>query len=286
MAEHENNSELTVRVIVEQPVASDQPPHGDSTISDLAAIVLRLTQVTERLAVVDDGDVAIVRKIESFDERISGLEERVKKLEELFSYREKDTPAPAINDLAEIEQRLEAKLAGLIKVALGDSALQPKATSLAVPAPGEAMTEPETSQAETSPVVEAVNDTPDYMIENTELKPTDSIKERIILFLLAQPDQTYRSPKNTAAADIADKLAVFKKDIYNSLTWLEGSGMIEKEKKGNLRTSAIQLQLHELDMPQRFLSERVSARLQQIRQAIADEPTAEPPPFLAPTQTF
>lgn len=294
--------EVVVRVVVEQQggsVGKENAP-SDTTLSDLARAVLRLAEVTESLAVVDAHDAEIVKRIETFDERIKSLSERVGALEEALQ-TSADMPSevsPAATSfdlivLEAMERRLEERLAALMEDALTRAAFRatsstdrPPVTAEPEPAPaadlkvtkatlitdGEAgepgpVTAPAPAAGDGERQLQA-DETPDYMVtdERLERRSANAARaERIVLFFLSQPNHRHDSPKNTAGKDVRLILDMESSDWGNTLAYLQDIGVLWTKKKNTRRTRMIGLDGEALKERHKdiFYTQRLKEKIEQ-----------------------
>jgi hypothetical protein len=109
-----------------------------------------------------------------------------------------------------------------------------------------------------------VDDLPDFMINDECLSPPAARAERILLFLLGQPDQRYASPENTAAKDIAQILVIENHHRFkNTLASLRQAGLVWVKKENEKRTIALGLDGEKTQAfgGAEFFTERVRAKV-------------------------
>ncbi len=278
-------SEVVVRVVVEQPGVGEAKSSDDSNtqlaqaITALGNVVLRLTEVTESLAVVDEADAEIVRRIGAFDKRINELAERVGQLEErLESSQETSAPALSETDVEGIKEYLEGRIEELVGKAIAEAALKPTRpySSRRPPASRALLEPPEVSEEDLE------NGTPDYMITDERLSESASRAERIVLFLLGQPGLWYTSPSNTAGKDLREIMGGEDATGYhNTIARLKTIGVLQLKKKSEKRTSAIGLDVQALDdcRHEKFYTGRVDQKIQEVDTTEGDSDTEDEAPF-------
>lgn len=272
-----SSQEVVVRVVVEQPptgVRLEDTHSSNTTLADLAKVVLRLTELTERLAVVDEHDQVVVRRIETFDERIKLLEEKIAAIEEQLNkpatLAETTLSNMTIEDFEALERRLEGRLTILLEDALAKTAFtatgsidKPPITRTRTPGLTAEAPEPSSLAAEQK---QSNDNTPDYMVANEKLSPHASRAERILLFLLNQSGQRYTSPRDTAGKDIREILEIDDKPGFgNTLGRLKEDGFVWDKKKNVKRTKALGINERAFDTSRyyEFITKRVQEKLAQ-----------------------
>jgi hypothetical protein len=238
-------NETVVRIIIETPspvhdLQTDGQPFGAAdvlagqviltqAVNELAATVLRLTEVTERLAVVDESDAEIIQAFTTVSERLGvleGFKAEVDQLSERLSGVDLEALAqlvlpsqlaePATSPELSEQPTLDASVPEIEDGSDSDEAIEPSEEP-AQPSPAE---------------TEDSREVPDYMIVNEAIHVKSArVAERILLLLLDQTGRRYVSPNDSTTRDLSELLGVSTTDMSNGTLSLRSANAIQAHVK-------------------------------------------------------
>lgn len=277
--------EIVIRIVDERE--SEDRQELINAVNNLANVALRMTEVAERLEVVEEGDAAIVNTIHSFNERLNSLEKIVKLVEERLGVAHGTLANLTQDRLGEALEYLEGELDRRIKDAVAQAAFT-ATRSIGVPKSFEITTTSSTASFQLLRVAqdEAKEATPDEkesdeitltpsevdVQKSEEITPPDYTRmdkslsvvnarvELILLFLLAQPGCRYESEDDNVYAEIKEALDLIGDSNwgnalaslrYKDITW------VTKINSKRVREMGINKEDLERVLNEKFITQRV-----------------------------